>query len=224
MKLIPGTDLYAPDSETHFTGLDKQGRPMALTYQHDRVEKALSYVRGRDTAVDVGAHIGIITRFLQTKKFKHIHAFEPHPDNYECLVKNVLLDEHYCYLYMRGLGERYESVGIEREVTENSGDRHIVPAADGHACSLGPLDDYALPVLDFLKMDIQGYELFALRGAVATLARCRPVCLIEEEPPKKLRCDFGVAQGEVRKFMESLGARLVEFVGCDSIYVFPEKP
>lgn len=42
------------------------------------------------------------------------------------------------------------------------------------------IDDLALPRLDFLKIDIEGMELEALAGAEDTLARCRPVMMIEK--------------------------------------------
>jgi len=42
-----------------------------------------------------------------------------------------------------------------------------------------PLDDFELPRLDMLKADVEGMELSVLKGAKATLERCRPVLYLE---------------------------------------------
>lgn len=39
------------------------------------------------------------------------------------------------------------------------------------------IDSFRLPVLDFLQLDIEGYEWHALTGARETIARCRPALI-----------------------------------------------
>ena len=41
------------------------------------------------------------------------------------------------------------------------------------------LDEYNLPRVDFIKLDIEGMELEALEGADNTIKRCRPILLVE---------------------------------------------
>ncbi len=48
------------------------------------------------------------------------------------------------------------------------------------------LDEYNLPRVDFIKLDVEGMELEALAGADKTIARCHPVLLIE-----KMKTDAG---------------------------------
>lgn len=43
------------------------------------------------------------------------------------------------------------------------------------------IDSLGLDELDFVKLDVEGHELEALRGAVDTIGRCRPVVLVELE-------------------------------------------
>jgi FkbM family methyltransferase len=42
------------------------------------------------------------------------------------------------------------------------------------------LDEYNLPRVDFIKIDIEGMELEALEGAAKTIAKSRPILLIEK--------------------------------------------
>ncbi len=50
-------------------------------------------------------------------------------------------------------------------------------ATEERACV--SIDSLALPRLDFVKLDVEGMELEVLRGAGATLARCRPMLVVE---------------------------------------------
>jgi FkbM family methyltransferase len=42
------------------------------------------------------------------------------------------------------------------------------------------LDEYNLPRVDFIKLDVEGMEMEALEGADKTIKRCRPVLLVEK--------------------------------------------
>jgi FkbM family methyltransferase len=42
-----------------------------------------------------------------------------------------------------------------------------------------PLDAFAFPQCDFLKIDVEGHELELLEGALGTLRRTRPIMLVE---------------------------------------------
>ena len=42
------------------------------------------------------------------------------------------------------------------------------------------LDEYNLPRVDFIKLDVEGMELDALEGASKTIERSRPILLVEK--------------------------------------------
>jgi FkbM family methyltransferase len=52
---------------------------------------------------------------------------------------------------------------------------------DGQPTRVVAIDDLALPACDFLKIDVEGFEAQVLRGAQATIARCRPVLYVEND-------------------------------------------
>jgi FkbM family methyltransferase len=124
---------------------------------------------------DVGANIGIYSEFLSrcVGPAGMVHSFEPSPDNFRRLcaatrnLSNVLLSQ-------AAVGEH--SGESELYISEKLNVDHRTYMADGDSRHTAPiemiaLDDYFKPGqrVDLIKMDIQGYELHALRGAKRVL-------------------------------------------------------
>lgn len=198
--------LHIPDGDKwfkevfEFTG-DK--------FDYNSLSACFKYVEDWSFAVDGGAHVGSWTRPM-ADRFQNILAFEPEPTNYACLVKNIAQHTNVCPMRC-GLGAKRESVGMEPG-PDNSGMWHI----DGEGrTTIKPLDDFKLQSLGFLKLDVEGYELFALKGAIKTLKRTHPVILIEENG----LCErYGVQRGEAEVFLNGLGYQAIERVGKDIIF------
>jgi len=77
------------------------------------------------------------------------------------------------------------------------------------------LDDLHLPVCDLLYLDIEGYEIFALRGALETIRRCRPVVACEVNG---CAARYGVAPGAVANLLKDEGYEWVRTVRSDEIF------
>jgi len=63
------------------------------------------------------------------------------------------------------------------------------------------LDEFGLPRVDLIKIDVEGMELEALEGAARTVERSRPIMLIE-----KIKADAG----QLRQWLESRGYTIIE--------------
>lgn len=182
------------------------GKP---TYQYHKLAKALSYCTRFHTAVDVGGHCGFWSMHLE-KRFQFLHAFEPVALHRECFTRNVNMRDGVV-LYPVALGEAEGSVSISTTHT-SSGDSKVAGAGD---IPLKRLDDYDLHDVDFIKLDCEGYELFALRGGEETLKRCRPVVCVEQKPGMAQK--FGLKHKQAVAYLESLGATLRHEVSGDYI-------
>lgn len=133
---------------------------------------AMSMVTRWDTAVDIGAHVGFMSRDM-AKFFKTVHAFEPHPDNFSCLQENTP-DNVICH--NAGVSDSNRRAGMKSPAPINSGAWEV---CDGDAINLVKLDDLDIGRVDFMKIDVQGHELEVLRGAERILCEDSPTIIIE---------------------------------------------
>ncbi len=220
MKKILGTDIHVPDTDHHFSDMGRA----AARYQHDRLRAAYAKVFRWGCAVDAGAHVGILTRNL-AEHFERVFAFEPNPENFECLVANTRhLPNVTCV--NKALGERAGRCRVQRH-RQNSGDTRLEfeGELDTDVISLG--EYYAenpdrMERLGLVKLDVQGYEAPVLRGALTPLAAWLPVCILEQEGGGKDRTPYGDRCTTAAKELANQGAVYYTSVGVDRIYVFPK--
>jgi FkbM family methyltransferase len=135
-------------------------------------------------AVDVGANVGNHSLFLSTV-CDRVFAFEP----YEAVRRE--LDDRIAYnettnitVFPVALGENDEELEYSVAPGVNSGEGSFV-GEDGIKISL-PVrhgDTFfcrnCLPRIDLLKIDVEGFEGFVLRGLQETIWRDRPIILCE---------------------------------------------
>lgn len=167
-----------PSSDTYFAAelaRDPRG------FQIDHLELALKHCNSRRLAVDGGAHIGTWTKAL-ADQFLKVMAFEPAPDTFACLTENVKACANVAPMHAALGAKRGRCVIVDDPARiGNTGARYV---GSGDDVDVMALDQFEFTDLDFLKLDVEGYELEAINGAAETLGRCHPVVMIEV---KKLR-------------------------------------
>jgi FkbM family methyltransferase len=144
----------------------------------DRAERQLlrSILSEGAVVVDAGANIGVYSQFLShcVGPTGVVHSFEPSPENFKRMqaatrkLANVRLSQ-------AAVGERSgrsklyvsDQLNVDHRTYATRGDSRPALQIDIIA-----LDDYFKPGarVDLIKMDIQGYELHALRGTNRVLA------------------------------------------------------
>lgn len=213
--MIESRGIWLPEDDTHFRDLlldsplvDGKG-----TYQITKLHMALRFVTNWTRAVDIGAHVGLWSYHL-AKSFIHVEAFEPVPEHANCFVKNV--EAENVTLHQCALGAEEGRVAITRCV-ENSGHSHVAPDGDVTARIL-TLDSFGLQHVGFVKLDVEGFERDVLRGAIDTLARCRPTIIVEQKPGNGAR--YGHGDHGALRFLEKLGAKIVAQKAGDYVLVW----
>jgi FkbM family methyltransferase len=177
-------------------------------FEIDHLELALSHCRSFRLAIDGGAHIGTWT-VAMARYFNQVLAFEPAIDTHACLEANVSARKLDNVTIIRAaLGAE---VGKGRLIDDlkrigNTGARHLDRESGGDL-QIVPIDAMGLKSVDFIKLDLEGYEFWGLRGARETLARCRPVVMIEVKNFGTQR--FGVTHDAAIGFLKREGFREV---------------
>jgi FkbM family methyltransferase len=197
---------WLPDDETDSVMLNT-----GINYQSFKYHKALIYTKKRRTAVDIGSHCGLWA-VQMAKHFEKVVCFEPLPVHIECWKKNV----SNCVLHEVALGDRESRCSIE-VVPGASGRSHI---KDGTDFRVMRLDDFHLEDVDFIKADVEGYELLALRGGEETIKRCKPVVIVEQKPGHATR--LGLPEKGAVGYLKTLGYSLKEEMMGD--YVMVHEP
>ncbi len=181
------------------------GKP---TYQYHKLTKAIASVKSFRTAVDVGGHCGLWSMHL-TRRFETVHAFEPVELHRRCFERNVVDNNHVLYPCALGAADGWCSI---HTANTSSGDSWVDA---GNEIPIRRLDDFDLHDVDFMKLDCEGYELYALQGAAETLKRCRPVVCVEQKPGRAQK--FGLKETEAVDYLRGLGAQLIAVMSGDYI-------
>ena len=203
-----------PEGDTYFAPLLKAD-PRGFEIAH--LEEALKHCRRFRSAVDGGAHIGTWSAWL-AQRFERVVAYEPAEDTWACCSRNLKLYRNAVAVQC-ALGEAYGVAQMSDDAKRpgNTGARFL---AQGGGIEVRPLDREEIHDLDFLKLDLEGYEYFALRGAEKTLRRCRPVVVIEEK--KGMAERFRLKHGEASAYLAHLGAREAARIRNDVVFTFPD--
>jgi len=170
MKKIRGWVL--PEQDQHISEyLDAANSDI---YQPVHQKTSISFCNNFRTAIDIGAHVGLWARGL-TEKFNNVICFEPCADFIPYLVENAPKAK----IFNNALGEKEDTVKINM-LNENTGASHIVRGATGDIPVL-TLDSFNFNDVDFIKIDVEGYEYEVVKGGYETLKRNHPVIIVEQK-------------------------------------------
>ena len=141
-------------------------------------------------SIDVGAKVGMYTYRIRAHSSEVI-AFEPIP-MFNRILRTVFEGkrcrvEPYAVSNQRGTAKlrlpyghdgsrKYGRATID---PANRFDPEVIARTEEIEVETRRIDDYDLPDVGFIKVDVEGHELAVLAGAEATLARHKPNLLIE---------------------------------------------
>ena len=131
------------------------------------------HVNGRTVVVQAGGLQGMYPRLL-SDIFERVYTFEPDPLSFHCLVNNCQKDN--IIKIQAAVGQSPGLVDVLRYCEHNVGMNSI---AQGNKYPVFTIDSLGLDACDFIQLDVEGYEIAALRGAKQTIDRFKPVLCIE---------------------------------------------
>ncbi|MDC6486536.1 FkbM family methyltransferase [Methylophilaceae bacterium] len=211
-KLIYG--WWLPEKDKHFEGYFSKSVQVGdkRLYQPQHIDRCFYHIKNRKhTAIDVGGHCGFWSFYLGGN-FKKVYAFEPVEIFRECFKKNIPHENVELLPVALGNENGFVSMNVE---LENTGATHVSSNTnDLNKVELKKLDDYELTDVDFIKIDVEGYENQVVLGAKETLLRNKPIIIVEQ---KGFSDRFNETQFEAVDTLKSYGAKLIDQVVKDYI-------
>ena len=157
-------------------------------FEPHMVELFDTLVRLPDTVLDIGANIGC-TSILFGSRARQVVSFEPSPSTYLLLEKNVkAAGLENVMLNNLGLGKNPGRFELTFSPNNRSGGfvSNQVTASAGHqveAIEIVRGDDFlrhaGIGAIDFIKIDVEGFERDVIEGLRETLAASAPVVTLE---------------------------------------------
>lgn len=165
--------------------------------------------------LDVGANLGWYSVILEKALPAGVRvlALEPDPDNFDLLQSNLQLNACTRVLALRVAASDFDGEKVLYLYPKKNAGRHSLPPINAIAGPLvhsKPLDlllsaeGFDAQNVKFVKIDIEGYELVALRGMSSILQRC-PLILAEYSPQFMRR--GGLEPGDLVSLLEDRGFR-----------------
>lgn len=181
-----------------------------------------SVLKPGDTFIDIGAHVGYFSMLAAAivGPQGEVIAFEPSPDNYRQLVEHVALNGFTNVLpFHLALGDR-EHVAALHLNSDNDGGHALWDVGvhqDNHKSRANPVAHPAFVTrldrvlagrpmrsVKAIKIDVEGSEVLALRGAAETIARYQVPFIVAEVNRTGLEL-MGTSENELRALMAGLG-------------------
>jgi len=144
--------------------------------------------------LDIGSNTGIFSVFAsRANKALKVISFEPHPENYQRLLKNASLNDTSIESFPHAVGNLETS--IDFTIPSDGSLTTISSANDSFTRNFRStpfrtvrvkqvtldslLNEYPLSSRDLIKIDVEYYELEVLKGATKVLSTIKPWLLLE---------------------------------------------
>jgi len=181
--------------------------------KEDRIADELflsDYLKKESIFVDIGANIGthsLKAAFVVGPSGKVI-SFEPHPKTFYYLNKNICLNA-FCNIetYNCALGDTSGHLSFSNDIAD---DQNCIVSSDGINVEVKKLDDAVISgKIDLIKIDVEGYELFVLRGGIKLLKHTD--CIMFESSETSFN-KYGYAAKDILKFFQENGFAVFRLV------------
>lgn len=181
--------------------------------EFDMVMQIMPYLDENDVILDVGANLGWYGININKRYPSYqIHYFEPVPDTYERLLRNLELNNlKTCSANRFGLScetkeERFY-YDVKASGASSLADLRELDSTQQIVVRMMRLDEYArqanIQQLDFIKCDVEGSELFVYQGGRKTLQKYKPI--VFSEMLRKWSAKFHYSPNDIIDLFRDLG-------------------
>lgn len=180
-----GLFVYNPNDTFIGRSLEAYGE-----WSEFEIDMLKNFIKDGDTVIDVGANIGTHTVAFSRLVGKHgkVFAFEAQPRLEAILAANVKLNElGNVFWDQKAVGDVVAQTPMANMPDDtadfNFGNislREIIGPSSGIVVQMTTIDAFAGDLSpSVIKIDVEGMEADVIRGAAATIERCKPVLYLD---------------------------------------------
>jgi FkbM family methyltransferase len=134
---------------------------------------SLPFITSKRNAVDIGCRDGEYTRYLHNN-FDHVFCFDYR--SRKLFHKNV--DLNRITHFKCGLADQHKKELVSGGGSMTTGK---IPQEKYYEEQLYTLDEFKFENIDYIKIDVDGFELRVLQGCIETIKKYEPLLIIEQE-------------------------------------------
>ena len=226
----PSGDYYLPSFLKK--DLVKNTITRGLVYDEEIIELAKSHLTAGISFLDVGANYGQMSVLLSQHLAKigngKVYSFEAEPFVGEILQKNININN--CKNVEIVLGAVHNKSGEKLIFPEpdfkrfdSYGSYGINPqASTGRTVETLTIDSLQIKEkIGFIKIDIQGSDLFALQGAKQTILANKPIIIFEFE--EQFQKEFNTNFNDYVDFVKSIDYKFAEIISSVNYLIVPNN-
>jgi len=181
-------------------------------YEADELRAVRKFLKKDSVILDIGANIGWYSLNLSKDvPDGKIIAFEPVRKTYEYLEKNISLNKaDNVQTFNIGLGDENKEVLFyyypEMSGASSSKNLHETSKMVKVKGRIKKLDNFIGEItdrVDFIKCDVEGAEILAVKGAIETIKKYLPVMFLEML--RKWSAKYGYHPNDIIKILEEIG-------------------
>ena len=188
--------FFVPANDVHINDW-KAGQPFT---QNKCLQKFLDYCENKNKKfnyiLDIGAWVGTWS-VAMNKYCGRIVAFEPDPLHYECLIKNVPDDVE---THQLAVGQQQKMISLSKDNFTQS--KRVI--GEG-TIPMITVDSLKMDDVDVIKIDVEGYEMEVLKGALETLKTTKYLMIELNNNTKK----YGSNNIDVENYLKELGFKVL---------------
>lgn len=156
-------------------------------YEYNETKIIMECVKENDVILDIGANVGLYTILFNKYKNCTTYSFEPIKYTFNLLNKNLKINDINAKIYNIGLSNKNKvetfyfntneiAASSMRDLREDNSVKIV-------KCDIEKMDNFIekekILNIDFIKIDIEGAELFALQGGIKSINKYKPIIFCE---------------------------------------------
>lgn len=164
------------------------------------------------TCIDVGASYGWFTVPF-SNIFNEVKSFEPRKDVYSCFLENT---SHLNNVQSWNIGCGNDNTKVYFSADKISGFSHVSKTPTKKRIQLKTIDSLNFKNVDFIKIDVEGFEYDVLQGAKNTILKYKPLIMVEVHC-KRDHASFNNRQN-IFNFFKNINYEFLDLRGSDFIF------